>query len=95
MRYLYYPGCSLKSGGRAYEESLLAVFEALGEPLEELDDWNCCGATAYMSVDSDKALALAARNLTIAEKQGGDSGEEVSIVARMLRWRCGTARAHT
>ena len=26
MNYLYYPGCSLKSSGRAYEESLLPVF---------------------------------------------------------------------
>ena len=29
-KYLYYPGCSLKGTGRAYEESLLAVFKALG-----------------------------------------------------------------
>lgn len=70
MRYLYYPGCSLKGTGKAYEESLLAVFEALGVPLEELTDWNCCGATAYMSVDELKAFALAARNLALAEQQG-------------------------
>ena len=51
MNYLYFPGCSLKSTGRAYEESMLAVFQALDVPLKELDDWNCCGATAYMSID--------------------------------------------
>ncbi len=80
MRYLYYPGCSLKSTGRAYEESLLAVFEHLGTPLYELRDWNCCGATAYMSIDELKAFALAARNLALAERQ--NAGEEtVGLVA--------------
>src|SRR5208282_6073932 len=70
MKYLYYPGCSLKSTGKPYEESLKAVFSALEVPLEELKDWNCCGATAYMSVDEVKSFALSARNLALAEQQG-------------------------
>lgn len=70
MSYSYFPGCSLKGLGRAYEESLLPVMRHLGVELVELDDWNCCGATAYMSVDERKACALAARNLAIAEKAG-------------------------
>lgn len=70
MKYSYFPGCSLKGLGRAYEESLLPVMRNLGVELSELDDWNCCGATAYMSVDEAKACVLAARNLAIAEKSG-------------------------
>ncbi len=70
MKYTYFPGCSLKGLGRAYEESLLPVMRHLGVELAELDDWNCCGATAYMSVDEAKAGVLAARNLAIAEKTG-------------------------
>lgn len=70
MKYAYYPGCSLKGSGRAFEESLLTLFSALELELEELDDWNCCGATAYMSVDELSATALAARNLALAEKTG-------------------------
>ena len=70
MKYLYYPGCSLKSTGKPYEESLKAVFSSLNVPLEELADWNCCGATAYMAVDEVKSFALSARNLALAEKQG-------------------------
>ena len=77
MRYQYFPGCSLKSSGRAYEESLLAVFRALDVPIEELDDWNCCGATAYMSVDEVQAFALAARNLALAEKASAESPAEL------------------
>ena len=68
MKYLYFPGCSLKSTGKAYEESMLAVVKALGIDLQELEDWNCCGATSYMSIDEKKAFALAARNLALAEE---------------------------
>jgi heterodisulfide reductase subunit B len=72
MKYAYFPGCSLKGLGRAYEESLLPVMAHLGVDLQELDDWNCCGATAYMAVDEAKACVLAARNLALAEKSGLD-----------------------
>ena len=71
MKYSYFPGCSLKGLGRAYEESLLPVMRHLGVELSELDDWNCCGATAYMSVDEEEACILAARNLAIANSNGG------------------------
>ncbi|MGC9327620.1 MAG: heterodisulfide reductase-related iron-sulfur binding cluster, partial [Candidatus Hinthialibacter sp.] len=79
MRYLYYPGCSLKATGRAYEESILAVFKKLDIPMDEVEDWNCCGATAYMAVDEQKAYAVASRNLALAEKQM--DAEEVHIIA--------------
>ena len=72
MKYQYFPGCSLKGTGRAYEESFLAVFRALGAEVRELDDWNCCGATAYMSVDETKSYALAGRNLAIAGRETQD-----------------------
>jgi heterodisulfide reductase subunit B len=70
--YTYYPGCSLKGTGRAYEESFLAVCKVLDVAMEELKDWNCCGATAYMAVDETKALSLAARNLALAEQEKRD-----------------------
>jgi heterodisulfide reductase subunit B len=79
MSYLYYPGCSLKSTGRAYEESLLPVFEAFGSPLKEIDDWNCCGATAYMSISELKAFALSARNFALAERSG-NGADAVDVV---------------
>jgi heterodisulfide reductase subunit B len=68
MKYAYYPGCSLRGTGRAYEESLLAVFRALEVEVEEIEDWNCCGATTYMSVDELTSYALASRNLALAER---------------------------
>jgi len=69
MKYAYYPGCSLRGTGRAYEESLLAVFQILGIEYEEIDDWNCCGATTYLSVDELTSYALAGRNLALAARQ--------------------------
>jgi heterodisulfide reductase subunit B len=70
--YTYYPGCSLKGNSKHYEESLLPVFKKLGMEFEEMDDWNCCGATAYFSVDETMAMAISGRNLSIAEKTGKD-----------------------
>jgi heterodisulfide reductase subunit B len=65
--YAYFPGCSLTGLGKPFDESLRAVFGHLGLELEEIPDWNCCGATSYMSIHEEKAAALAARNLALAE----------------------------
>jgi len=80
MSYLYFPGCSLSSTGRAYDESLRYVFRALNLPMDEVKDWNCCGATAYMSISELQAIALSARNLALAEQQKGDQ-KTVDVVA--------------
>lgn len=70
MRYAYYPGCSLEATGKPYEESVALVAKALGIELVELEDWNCCGATAYMSVNEVLSFSLSARNLCQAKKTG-------------------------
>ena len=57
---------------RPYEQSILPVFREVALPLEELDDWNCCGATAYFSVNDMMAAAICGRNLSLAEKTGKD-----------------------
>ncbi len=66
--FAYFPGCSLNGLGKPYDESLRAVFAHLGLGLHEIPDWNCCGATTYMSVNEESAVALAARNLALAEQ---------------------------
>ena len=82
MKYVYYPGCSLKSSGKPYEQSLLEVFKKAGLDVEELGGWNCCGATAYMSVDESDAMALAGRNLALAEKgRPKGKGEVIDMIA--------------
>lgn len=83
MSYAYYPGCSARGTGRSYEESLLAVFEALGAGLDALDDWNCCGATAYPAVDEVKGLALSAQ---FRACRGCQSWHGTGRSGRPVRW---------
>jgi len=72
MRYAYFPGCSLKSTGRAYAESLERVFADLALELVELKEWDCCGATTVLAVDEVASCILAARNLALAAREGLD-----------------------
>lgn len=67
MKYTYYPGCSVNATANIYQDSIDAIAPALGLELEELEDWNCCGATAYMSVQELMSFAISARNLALAE----------------------------
>lgn len=69
MKYGYYPGCSLERNALAYHESAMAVADVLDLEFEEVNDWNCCGATEYMSIDLLPAFALIARNLALAADQ--------------------------
>lgn len=68
-KYLLYPGCSLESSAKAYMESLNAILEPLDISLEEIKDWNCCGATEYLGINLIPAYSLIARNLALAAKQ--------------------------
>jgi len=72
MEFAYYPGCSLETTGKPYDQSVRAVFKALGIGLKEIEDWNCCGATMYTSVDKTVGYSVSARNLAIAQNMGCD-----------------------
>jgi len=67
-KYAYYPGCPSGTTAMEQDMSMKAVFEKLGIELEEVEDWNCCGASEVE--DPELVYALNARNLAIAEKQG-------------------------
>src|SRR5574344_2508044 len=70
MKLGFYPGCSLKGTSREYNESVKAIAPAFDIELVDIEDWNCCGATAAHSVNKELSLALPARVLALAEKQG-------------------------
>lgn len=70
MEIGYYPGCALHGSSSDYEMSVRACLGALGVTLRELDDWICCGATAAHSLNHKLAVALPARNLALAERDG-------------------------
>ncbi|MBE0466093.1 MAG: CoB--CoM heterodisulfide reductase iron-sulfur subunit B family protein [Candidatus Desulforudis sp.] len=72
MRYAYYSGCTLHATAREFDLSTRAVCSRLGIELEEIPDWNCCGATAAHATSHLLSVALAARNLALAETQEAD-----------------------
>jgi len=71
-KFAYFPGCSLEKMASSYHKSALETTEVFDIELQELDDWNCCGATTYFHVDQLLAHTLVARNLALAEKEGLD-----------------------
>jgi len=72
VKVSYYPGCSLHSTGLEYNESTQEVCRILDIELDELSDWNCCGAGSAHCTDEVLAVELAARNLATAEEAGLD-----------------------
>lgn len=70
MNLGYYPGCALHGSSNDYEQSLLACLGVLDVQLAEIKDWICCGATAAHSLNHKLSLALPARNLAVAERDG-------------------------
>jgi heterodisulfide reductase subunit B2 len=53
-----------------YAQSLDALCKALGLELPELPGWQCCGASAFFSLDHDEAVSRVARTLALAERVG-------------------------
>ncbi len=71
MKYSFFPGCSLERNAAAYLTSTMAIAKPLDIELVEIEDWNCCGATEYISLNKTAAFALIARNLAQAAKNDG------------------------
>ena len=61
MEVSYYPGCSLHGMASEYDDSIRAVCDSLDIAMEELVDWNCCGASSAHFLDDELAVRLSAR----------------------------------
>jgi heterodisulfide reductase subunit B len=67
----YYPGCSSQGSARHLDESLRAILPRLGVELEEIEDWNCCGASVgHIGGCQKPNLALTGRTLAKAQQTG-------------------------
>ncbi|MFH0789242.1 MAG: CoB--CoM heterodisulfide reductase iron-sulfur subunit B family protein [Pseudomonadota bacterium] len=72
MNYFLYQGCSLEASGIHYMISLEAAAKVLGMSFKQIEDWNCCGASiSYVGGNELSVDVLAARNMALAEAQGG------------------------
>jgi heterodisulfide reductase subunit B len=63
----------MESSARAYNDSFNAIKGTLGMEIEDVKDWNCCGATEYLSVSLTPAYSLIGRNLALASNQADGS----------------------
>lgn len=58
MEIGYFPGCSLHSTAQEFDLSVKAVCEVLDIHLQEIPDWNCCGASAAHETSEELGFAL-------------------------------------
>ncbi len=72
MKFAYYPGCTLSTTAKEFGQSMEAMCRVLGIELEEVPDWNCCGASCATTLNHALDLNLNARNLSLAAPLGLD-----------------------
>ncbi len=66
----YYPGCSLHSMAKEFDDSTRAVLEKLGIKPIEPEGWVCCGSTPAHRVDHKLATRLPLESLVLIEQDG-------------------------
>lgn len=81
----YYPGCTLSTRARGYDYSGRAVARALGLELQELEDWQCCGATFPLTLDDSMALIAPTRVLYQAQQAGERVATLCAVCFHVLR----------
>jgi heterodisulfide reductase subunit B len=85
MSIPYFPGCTLSTKAKNYDRSGRAVAKALGLELEELPEWQCCGATFPLMLDDSMALIAPTRILYQAQQAGDRVATLCSICFNVLR----------
>ncbi len=71
MKFSYYPGCTLKTQGKDLDIYARKSAEALGIDMEEIENWQCCGAVYPQAKDEIARKLSAVRALDSAKKQDG------------------------
>ncbi len=64
----YYPGCTLKTKAGGYERSAMDCAQVLGFKMEEMREWNCCGASFPLTKSKLMGLTAPANVLVEAER---------------------------
>ena len=70
MRYSLYPGCTLKTKAKVFEETALQAAEGLDLEMVELEEWQCCGAVYPLAKDEYFPLLSPVRSLAAAGERG-------------------------
>ena len=85
-RLAYYPGCTLKTNARNFEESTKATANTLGLELVEPSRWNCCGTVHALAKDDVMHHLAPIRNLIRVEElndKGAVDGKQVVTLCAM------------
>lgn len=70
MTYSYFPGCTLKTKAKDLDAYARKSAEALGVTLEEIPDWQCCGAVYPMASDEIATKLSSVRALEYSKQHG-------------------------
>jgi len=73
MKVSYYPGCTLKSNAKNFEDSTLCALRELGVDVKELSRWNCCGTVYSLTTDDLMRHLASIRNLIRVKEEQADS----------------------
>ncbi len=81
----YYPGCTLKTNAKNFEDSTIATAEKLNIKLIEAERWNCCGTVHALAKDDVMHHLAPIRNLLrvdeLKERNLIDSKQLVTLCA--------------
>ncbi len=72
MKISYYPGCTLKSNAKNFEDSTLCSLKQLDVEVEELPRWNCCGTVFSLATDDLIHHVAPIRNLIRVKESNTD-----------------------
>jgi len=70
MTYSYYPGCTLKNKAKDLDLYARKAAQALGITMEEIEDWQCCGAVYPQAQDEIATRLSSVRTLMAAREKG-------------------------
>ena len=70
MDYLYFPGCTLYTKAKNFDQTARNCSRLLGFELKELSNWTCCGASFPLATDNIMALLPPSRILANAREEG-------------------------
>jgi heterodisulfide reductase subunit B len=73
MKLSYYPGCTLKSHARNFDDSTVAAMARLDVEIKELDRWNCCGTVHGLATDDLMHRLAPVTNLIRAKEEAASA----------------------
>ncbi len=85
MKIPYYPGCTLNTVAKGFDVSARESARALGFEMEELGQWNCCGASFPLSPDNLMGLTAPAKILASAARMGDAVTTLCSVCYNVLK----------